>query len=245
MILRLAKENPRWGYSKLHGELLKLGFTIGRSTIRAVLRRGRVPPAPQRAQRGTSWRTFLGHYKQHILACDFFTVETAWLKTIYVFFFLEVGTRRVHLAGCTAHPTAAWVTQQARHMNWILQDEPGPVQFLIRDRDTKFPDAFDAVFAAEDVRIIQTPFRVPTANAFAERWVRSVREECLDHVLILSERHLQFVMKEYVSYFNDARPHQGIAQRIPAGDKRTVGDGPIRCRDVLGGIMHDYYRAAA
>ncbi len=103
-------ENPRWGYSKLHGELLKLGFTTGRSTIRAVLRRGRVPPAPQRAQRGTSWHTSLGHYKQHVLACDFFTVETAWLKTIYVFFFLARGTRRVPLASCTAQPTAAWVT---------------------------------------------------------------------------------------------------------------------------------------
>lgn len=161
LILRLAKENPRWGYSKLHGEpgarWAKLGFTIGRSTIRAVLKRGRVRPAPQRASRGAAWRPFLGHYKQQILACDFFTVETAWLKTIYVFFFLEVGTRRVHLAGCTANPTAAWVTQQARHISWILQNEPGPVRFLIRDRDAKFPDASDAVFAAEDVRIIQTP----------------------------------------------------------------------------------------
>ena len=245
LLLRLAQANPRWGYSKLQGELLKLGYQIGRSTVRDVLKRHRVPPAPQRAQRGSSWHTFLGHYKQQMLACDFFTVETAWLRTLYVLFFLELGTRRVHIAGCTAHPTSAWVTQQARQMSWILHEEGPPIHFLIHDRDATFPASFDQVFEAEAVTIIRTPFRSPKANAFAERWVRSVREECLDQVIILGERHLHQVLKEYVSYFNHARPHQGIAQQIPAGDNRSVGDGPIRCRDVLGGIIHDYYRAAA
>ncbi len=120
-----------------------------------------------------------------------------------------------------------------------------PIRFLIHDRDAKFPVAFDQVFEADDVAIIRTPFRSPTANAFAERWVRSVREECLDHVLILGERHLQRVLKEYGRYFNQARPHQGIGQEIPAGANRCFGTGPVRCRDVLGGIIHDYYRAAA
>ena len=245
LLLRLAHENPRWGYSKLHGELLKLGCVIGRSTVRDVLKRRRVPPAPQRSRRGSNWRTFLGHYQDQLLACDFFTVETVWLKTIYVLFFLELGTRRVHLAGCTTHPTSAWVTQQARQMSWTLEEAALPIRFLIHDRDAKFPASFDHVFATDDVTIIRTPFRSPKANAFAERWIRSVREECLDHVLILNERHLHRVLKEYVTYFNHARPHQGIEQQIPAGDKCCSGDGPVRCRDILGGIMHDYYRAAA
>ncbi len=244
LILRLAKENPRWGYSKLNGELLKLGYAIGRTTIRAVLKRKRVPPAPERSKQSSTWRTFLQHYQHEMLACDFFTVETAWLKTLYVLFFIELGTRRVHLAGCTASPTAAWVTQQARQMRWVMEDEQLPIRFLIRDRDAKFAPPFDTVFAAADVMIIRTPFRSPKANAFAERWIRSVREECLDHVLILHDRHLHRVLKEYVTYFNHARPHQGIEQRIPARDKRG-GDGPIQCRDLLGGIIHDYYRTAA
>ena len=245
LILRLAQENPRWGYGKLEGELGKLGYDIGRSTIRDVLKRKGVPPAPERAKRGSSWRSFLKHHKGEILACDFFTVETAWLKTLYALFFIELGSRRVHLAGCTASPTSAWVVQQARQMSWTLQAEALTMRFLLHDRDSKFSAAFDHVFEAEDVTIIRTPFRAPTANAFAERWIRSVREECLDHVLILGERHLQRVLKEYGRYFNQARPHQGIGQEIPAGDNRCFGTGPVRCRDVLGGIIHDYYRAAA
>ncbi len=244
LLLRLANENPSWGYSKLQGELLKLGYGIGRSTVRDVLKRHRVPPAPQRNQGGRSWHTFLGHYKEQMLACDFFTVETAWLRTLYVLFFIELGTRRVHLAGCTSHPTSAWVTQQARQMSWTLQEEALPIRFLLHDRDAKFPRSFDHVFEADEVTIIRTPFRSPKANAFAERWVRSVREECLDQVLILNERHLHRVLKEYVEYFNHARPHQGIDQQIPAGDKRG-GDGQIHRRGVLGGIIHDYYREAA
>ena len=141
-----------------------------------------------------------------MIACDFFTVETVSLKTLYVLFFLELGTRRVHLAGCTAHPTSAWVTQQARHLSWTVQEEMRPIHFLIHDRDTTFPASFDHVFVAERVTIIRTPFRSPKANAFAERWVRSVRAECLDHVLILNERHVHRVLKEYVTYFNHARP---------------------------------------
>ncbi|MBD0328170.1 MAG: transposase [Pyrinomonadaceae bacterium] len=180
-----------------------------------------------------------------MLACDFFTVETVWLKTLYVLFFLELGTRRVRMAGCTAHPTSARVTQQARQISWTIQEEELPIHFLIHDRDAMFPLAFDHVFEADDVTIIRTPFRAPKANAFAERWIRSVREECLDHVIILSEQHLFRVLKEYEKYFNHARPHQGIGQQIPAGDKSVGGDGPVCCRDVLGGIIHDYYRQAA
>ncbi len=203
LIIRLAKENPRWGYGKLEGELLKLGYDIGRTTIKDVLKRRRLAPAPERAKRGSTWRSFLRHYQDQILACDFFTVETAWLKTLYVVFFIELGSRRVHLGGCTANPTHAWVTQQA-------------------------------------------PVQAPNANAFAERWIRSVREECLDKILILGECHLQRVLSTYVTYYNHARPHQGIEQQCPVPLQRsTARDGPIERRDMLGGVLHDYYRYAA
>ncbi len=245
LILRLARENPTWGYGKLEGELGKLGYTIGRSTIRDVLKRKHVPPAPERGKHGTSWRTFLTHYKDEIIACDFFTVETAWLKTLHVLFFIELGSRRVHLAGCTSSPTSAWVTQQARHLSWKLQDGDVPIRFLIHDRDTKFATSFDTVFRSEDVTIIRTPVRGPNANAFAERWIRSVREECLDKLLILGEGHLRRVLTVYIPYYNTARPHPGINQRCPTGLLHTPRDGPIERRDLLGGVLHDYYRRAA
>ena len=246
LLLRLARENPTWGYGKLEGELGKLGYDIGRSTIRDVLKRNHVPPAPDRGKHGSTWRTFLAHYKDEMIACDFFTVETAWLKTLYVLFFIELGSRRVHLAGCTANLTSAWVTQQARQFSWKLQDRTVPVRFLIHDRDSKFPAAFDTVFTSEDVTIIRTPVRAPNANAFAERWIRSVREECLDKVLLLSERHLDRVLTAYLDYYNHARPHQGIDQQCPVPfQPSTARDGPIERRDILGGILHDYYRRAA
>jgi putative transposase len=245
LLLRLAQENPRWGYGKLQGELLKLGYATGRSTIRDILKRQHVPPAPERTKQGSSWGQFLSHYRDHFMACDFFTVETAWLRTLYVFFFIELGGRRVHFAGCTAHPTAEWVTQQARQLTWTLQDEHKQMRFLIRDRDAKFTASSDTVFTAEGIEIIKTPYQAPRANAFAERWIRSVREEVLDRVLILSEGHLRRVMQEYVSYYNRARPHQGIEQRCPIPIDRNDTEGTVKCRDVLGGIQHDYYREAA
>ena len=246
LILRLAKENPTWGYGKLEGELSKLGYDIGRSTIRDVLKRKCVPPAPERGKHGSSWRTFLAHYKDEIVACDFFTVETAWLQTLYVLFFIELGSRRVHLAGCTTSPTSAWVTQQARHLSWQIQDGNLPIRFLIHDRDTKFPAAFDMVFTSEDVTIIRTPVQAPNANAFAERWIRSVREACLDRILILGERHLQQVLTAYGDYYNHARPHQGIDQQCPVPLQRsTARDGPIERRDILGGVLYDYHRRVA
>ena len=233
------------GYRKLEGELGKLGYDIGRSTIRDVLKRRRVPPAPERGKHGSGWRTFLAHYQDQIVACDFFTVETAWLKTLYVLFFIELGSRRVHLAGFTTSPTSAWVTQQARRLSWQIQEGTLPIHFLIHDRDTRFPEAFDTVFTSEDVKIIWTPIRAPNANAFAERWIRSVREECLDKIVILGERHLRRVLTAYIDYYNHARPHQGLGQQCPVALENAARDGPIERRDILGGVLHDYYRRAA
>jgi len=245
LLLRLVAENPRWGYGRLQGELAKLGHAVGRSTVRDILNRRRVPPAPVRGRRANTWRQFLMRHRDAMLACDFFTIETLFLQTVYALFFIELGTRRVHLAGCTAHPTAAWVTQQARNLCWKLQESGAAPRFLIHDRDAKFPPTFDAVFAAEGVAILRTPYRVPNANAFAERWVRSAREECLDHLLVAGEAHLRKVLAEYVAFYNHARPHQGLDQRCPVALPTPARDGPVRRRDRLGGLLHDYYRDAA
>jgi len=245
LILRLAEENPSWGYLRIHGELVKLGYRVGCSTVRAVLQRHRVPAAPERKRRANTWRSFLRHYGNECLATDFFTVETLGLRTLYVLFFVHLGTRRVYLAGCTQHPTATWVAQQARQMVWHLQDGALPIRFILHDRDTKYCAAFDRVFAGEGVEVVHTPYRAPNANAVAERWIRSAREECLDRLLILNEQHLHRVLTEYVAYFNRRRPHQGLDQRCPIPLVGTPPEGDIQRRDILGGIIHDYERQAA
>jgi putative transposase len=240
-IVRLAKENPGLGYEKLEGELKKLSFSVCPMTVKNVMVRHGIPPTPERNKQGTSWRTFINHYKDQMLACDFFTVETVGLKTLHALFFIEIGRRRIHFAGCTAHPNTRWVTQQARQMLWRLEEAGTSIRYLIHDRDKKFPQAFDTVFKSVGIKVRLTPKRTPNANAFAERWVRSVREECLDHLLIWNEAHLRRVLVEYVSYFNERRPHQGLEQDTPEGLNVVSSEGVIHCRDVLGGISHDYY----
>jgi putative transposase len=242
LILRLAQENPRMGYDKIHGELLKLGYRLSPSAIRNVLKHHRVSPAPQRGR--SSWRTFLNHYRTQMLACDFFTVETICLQTLYVLFFIDLASRRVYIAGCTTSPDSTWVTQQARQHVWLIRDEALPIRFLIHDRDTKFSSRFDSVFISEGIEVIRTPFRTPQATAVAERWVRSIREECLDYLLILNQTHLSRVLREYAAYYNAARPHQGLKQRTPIPMTSTQTGG-IHRRDILGGILHDYYRKSA
>ncbi len=242
LVVRMANENLRWGYSKIKGELLKLGYQVGRTTISDILSRYGITPAPQRSKSSSSWKRLMKHYKDQLLACDFFTVETLWLKTLYVLFFIEHGTRRVHFAGCTTNPNASWVLQQARQMVWVLEDSESTIQLAIHDRDTKFTASFDTVFQSERIKVIQTPFRSPNANAIAERWVRTVREECLDHLLIFNRKHLRKVLKEFVNYYNFSRPHQGIGQQMPFPRAPAENAGAVCCRDVLGGIIHDYYR---
>ena len=244
LVVRLARENPTWGYVRIRGELLKLGHAAAASTVQALLRRHRVPPAPRRA--GLAWPAFLRAHATGLLACDFFTVETVRLRTLYVLFFLEVRSRRVFVTGCTARPTAAWVTQQARQLAWTLQDAGTSPRFLIHDRDAKFPPAFDAVFAGQAVRVIRTPVRTPQANAFAERWVGTVRRDCLDWLLILGPQHLEHVLREYVRHYNVARPHRALHLRppLPRGQPITAV-GPVRRRDRLGGLLHEYSRYAA
>ena len=214
LVLRFARENPRWGYQRIVGELNGLGIAVSATTVKKILRQAGLGPAGSRG--GLSWRAFLRAQAQSMLAVDFFTVETIALQRLYVLFFIELGSRRVHLAGCTTNPTSPWVTQQARQFAWTLPERPGSFRFLIRDRDSKFTRDFDAVFASEGIQIIKTPVRAPTANAIAERFVRTIRAECLDWLLIVNRRHLERVLCVFARHYKDR----------------------------LGGLIHEY-RAAA
>jgi putative transposase len=213
------------------------------STIRRILRRAGLGPAPRRT--GPTWTEFLRAQGRGALACDFFTVETIVLKTIYVLFFIELSTRRVHVVGTTRRPDSAWVTQQARNLS--ITGSLDEKKLLIRDRDAKFSGPFDEVFRTEGLRVVKTPVRAPRANAFAERWVGTVRRECLDHVLIFGRRHLEHVLDAYAEHYNRARPHRSIDLRPPdhAASAEGVVCSRIRRRDVLGGVIHEYKRSAA
>jgi transposase InsO family protein len=203
----------------------------------------RLGPAPRR--NGPGWREFLKAQAAGIIACDFLTVETILLRRFYVLFFIAHGSRRVWLAGCTRNPTGEWVTQQARNLGLDFTDTG--MLFLIRDRDSKYSGPFDEVFRSAGIQIVKTPIRAPQANAIAERFVRTVRAECLDWLLILNHRHLEHVLRTYVEHYNRERPHRALNLRPPLP---TIGSEPTACRpihrrDRLGGLIHEYYQAAA
>jgi transposase InsO family protein len=248
LVIRLARENPRWGYLRIVGEARKLGVSVSATSVRSILRRHGVGPAPRRSS--PRWVEFLRAQAVGTLATDFFTVETITLTRLYVLFIVEVERRQVHLAGVTAHPTGAWVTQAARNLLMDLGDQADQIRFLVRDRDAKFTASFDAVFAGAGVEVVKIPPRAPRANAYAERWVRTVRVECLGWVLIRNHRHLQRVLTAYLEHYNTARPHRGLGLDMPIsplvddrGGSVEVG-GPIERVDVLGGLIHEYRRAA-
>jgi len=242
LICRLARENPRWGYLRIVGELRKLGVTVSKTSVANVLRRQGLPPVPRRE--GPTWIEFLRCQAAGILATDFFCVDTVLLRRFYVLFVIEVQSRVVHILGVTTNPNGPWVAQVAR--NFTSDHETGRrFRFLIRDRDTKSTTTFDQVLAAIGIEAIRTPVRSPRANAFAERFVRTIRTECLDHLLVFSRRHLEAVVADYLRHYNQARPHRGLqlAQPLPR-PASPITSGRVIRHDVLGGIIHEYETAA-
>ena len=243
LILRLAGENPHWGYKRIVGELKGLGITVSATSVRKVLLEADLQPAPRRTR--STWRVFLRAQAASMLACDFLTVETIFLQRIHVLFFISLSTRRIEYLACSANPDGRWVAQQARNLVIQLGDEQ-PFRFLIHDRDTKFSHAFDEVCRTEGIKVIRSPVQAPNANAFAERWVRTVRADCLDRILILGRHHLEHVLRVYRRHYNEHRPHRAL--RLLPPDSRARGRDPtlltapagLRRRDLLGGLIHEY-----
>ena len=245
LVIRLATENPTWGYRRIHGELAGLGYPIGASTIWKILRSAGIDPSTRRS--GPSWTEFLRAQAHAILACDLLHLDTITLRRMYVFFVIEHATRRVHILGVTAHPTGAWLTQLARNLLMDLEDAGRGFRFLIRDRDARFTAAFDAVFTAIDLRTIKTPVRAPRANAIAERFVGSIRRELLDRMLIINQRHAAAVLRQYEQHYNGHRPHRTLGQAAPQRPlphRRTTEIHQVRRYDRLGGLLHEYQQVA-
>jgi putative transposase len=246
LIERLARENHSWGYQRIQGELLKLGHRVSASTIRRVLRALKIPPAPKR-HTDTTWCQFLQTQAATTLAADFFHVDCALtLQHLYCLFVIEVGSRYVHFAGVTAHPDGPWTTQQVRNLLMDLGDRAAGFRFLVRDRAGQFTDSFDAVLAAAGIQAVKIPPRSPRANAFAERFVLTVRTEMTDQMLIFGARQLRSVLADYEVHYNGRRPHRSRQLRPPRPE-RLAGDlpqGPIERRAVLGGLINEYERAA-
>jgi putative transposase len=244
LIGRMARENPTWGYSRIQGGLKNVNHRVARSTIARVLKEQGIPPVPDRP---TSWRTFLRAHWGRVAAADFFTTEV-WrprgLVTYYTLFVLDLRTRRVHVAGSTPHPNDAFMAQAARDLTDAVDGFLVGYRALICDRDTKWTGGFRRLIEGAGVRVVQTPIQAPNANAYAERFVRSIREECLDRLIFFGERRLLHVLKEFVVHYHEERNHQGLGNDLIAPAPHAVGRGGIRCRDRLGGLLRYYYQAA-
>jgi putative transposase len=232
LVVRIARENPAWGYRRIHGR---------------ILRRAGIDPAPRRASE--SWRAFLRVQASGIIACDFLTVDTVLLRRLYVLVFIHLATRKALVAGVTANPTGACTTQRARNsIEALTNDRDAPIRFVVRDRDTKFTTSFDDVFKSEGIHIVRTPVQAPKANAFAERLVGTIRRDCLDRILIVNRRHLERVLCTYIDHYNTHRPHRSLDQRPPALPSAVPpppgNPANVRRRDRLGGLIHEYETAA-
>jgi transposase InsO family protein len=249
LVLRLARENPQWGYRRLHGELLVLGVKVAASTVWEILNQAGIDPAPERP--GSTWAQFLRSQADALLACDFFEATTLSGAQLYVLAVIEHATRRIRILGATAHPTAAWVAQAAKNLVMDLDDAGARARFLIRDRDGKFPDLFDAVLSDVGIRVVLSGIRMPRMNSIMERWVQTCRRELLDRTLIWNQHHLLHALREFEQFYNEHRPHQGISNASPLHplpppitDPGKITRLEVHRRDRLGGILHEYRHAA-
>lgn len=242
LILQMAKDNPKWGCVRVRGELLKLGHVVSATAIRKLLRRNRIGPAPLRSRQ--TWKAFLRAQASAIVLTDFLSIDTVFLKRLYVLLYMELATRRVIWFAVTDRPDGAWVTQQARNVSWELNQLGLPVQFLIHDHDHKYGSGSDRVFEADGMAVIRTPIAAPRANSHMERQIGSTRRECLDWLLILNRRHLERVLTVWFEHYNQARPHRGLDLRTPiARSDPVVASGLVRCDERLGGLLREYSRA--
>jgi putative transposase len=249
LVLRLARENPSWGYRRLHGELLVLGVRVAASTVWEILKEAGIDPAPERAC--ATWADFLRSQADALLACDFLETVTLTGARMYVFAAIENASRRIRILGATPHPTAAWVTQAAKNLVMDLEDAGCRARYMIRDRDSKFPNLFDAILAEAGIAIVLSGIQMPRMNSIMERWVQTCRRELLDRTLIWNQRHLLHALHEFEQFYNGHRPHQGIANARPLyplpahiADPHNMSHLNIRRRDRLGGILHEYEHAA-
>jgi transposase InsO family protein len=238
----MAKDNPRWGCVRVHGELLKLGYAVSATAIRKLRRRHRIGPAPPRSR--PTWKAFLRAQASAIVLTDFFSVDTVFLKRLYVLLYMELATRRVIWFAVTDRPDAVWVSQQARNVSWELNERGAAPRFLIHDHDRKYGGGSDLVFEADGMTVIRTPIAAPRANSHMERQIGSTRRECLDWLLILNRRHLERVLTVWFEHYNEARPHRGLKLRTPIARSDPVAtSGPVRCDERLGGLLREYSHA--
>jgi putative transposase len=249
LVVRMAQENRSWGYDRIAGALAHLGYTISDQTVGNILKRHGIPPAPER-KKTTTWPEFIRTHMDVLVATDFFTAEvwtTAGLVTYYVLFFIHLASRKVHVAGMTPHPDERWMVQVARHVTMADWGCLAPGQYLIHDRDGKYCPAFQHIIDEAGITRVPLPPRSPNLNAYAERWVRSVKEEALSRLILFGERSLQHALIEYVTHFHQERPHQGKGNVVlmPAPDHVTKEGNPLRCRERLGGLLKYYACEAA
>ena len=249
LVLRLARENPSWGYRRIHGELLVLGIKVAASTVWEILKQAGIDPAPDRAS--TTWASFLRSQADALLACDFFETVTLGGTRLFVLAVIEHATRRIRILGATPHPTASWVIQAARNLAMDLEDAGSRARFLIRDRDGKFPGLFSTVLTDAGIETVLSGVQMPRMNSIMERWVQTCRHELLDRTLIWNQRHLLHALREFEHFYNEHRPHRALRAAAPlrplpdtiAGPER-IAQLDVRRRDRLGGTLHEYRHAA-
>jgi len=245
LVLEMARENPTWGYRRIHGELVGLGRRVGASTVWRILKHHGTAPAPQRST--VTWSEFLR--SQAAVACDFACVDSVTLRRYYLLFFIDIPTRRVLYGGITEHPTGPWTTQAARNLFLRHHDALGSCKALVRDRGSQFTGAFDEIFATEHITVLKTPVRTPLANAFAERWIGTLRRDLLDRTLVWNRRQLERIVVDYIAHYNDHRPHRSLDQHPPAGPE-PVTPTPLQPSVKLrrstrcDGLIHEYRTAA-